>query len=267
MLSILQQIYHPSSDSHRYDTINNMHFPPPLPLFLLQLTTFLLTATTVTASSASISNTTTTLPEDTILSRNAAIQARLLSQQAAIRGVKKMTDDEGEKFFLDYWDLSDGSEWITAQNATTANRQHAPAQSEADPDADSGLQPRVYYPRSPSPINNYDDYKRSEKSVYGRLLGRDFQCPSDTHSCAAINRPNSCCSTGEICQLVQDTGSGDVGCCPQGQDCSDTIGECRAGYTSCSSSLGGGCCIPGYSCVTGGCTHSPASCSTSPTQS
>lgn len=50
-----------------------------------------------------------------------------------------------------------------------------------------------------------------------------------------------------------DTGAGDVGCCPQGQRCSGVIGKCREGYTACLGELGGGCCIPGYECVRGGC--------------
>lgn len=49
-------------------------------------------------------------------------------------------------------------------------------------------------------------------------------------------------------------GAGDVGCCPEGQKCSGVIGRCAEGYTACSGALGGGCCIPGYECVRGGCT-------------
>lgn len=84
---------------------------------------------------------------------------------------------------------------------------------------------------------------------------RDYQCPTDTTNCASISRPNSCCGQGQQCILVQNTGSGDVGCCPSGSICGNAIGTCNiaAGYSACPNSPNGGCCIPGYTCDSIGC--------------
>lgn len=84
---------------------------------------------------------------------------------------------------------------------------------------------------------------------------RDYQCPTGTTNCSSIARPNSCCGQGQQCILVQNTGSGDVGCCPSGSTCGNAISTCNtaAGYSSCPSSSNGGCCIPGYTCDSIGC--------------
>ncbi|EAW07868.1 putative GPI anchored protein [Aspergillus clavatus NRRL 1] len=153
--------------------------------------------------------------------------------RGSLRGVKKMPADEGEKFLFDYWDY-DG---IGAGDLTV-------------PDCSGGLRgsgesetkPRSYPLRASLPVSTLAD------PGFTPLLRRDFKCPSGTLACTAINRPESCCGTGDTCQLIQDTGLGDVGCCPQGQTCSGAIGSCQQGYTSCPASLGGGCCIPGYEC-------------------
>jgi hypothetical protein len=156
---------------------------------------------------------------------------------AVIRGVKKMSEDEGEKFFFDYWDFEGADE----TGLTTAN-ETCSSQSYETPEAPE-IQPRIY-PFRPSVPNNMG---------FSPLFRRDFKCPTGTLACTAIDRPNSCCGAGDTCVLVQDTGLGDVGCCPQGQTCSGVIGSCQLGYTGCPASMGGGCCIPGYQCVSGGC--------------
>ncbi|KAE8153489.1 hypothetical protein BDV25DRAFT_149245 [Aspergillus avenaceus] len=171
-----------------------------------------------------------------ILQRNAAIQEQL--SQAPAQGMKKMTDDEGEKFLLDYW--------FFESNSTDRPDTKEPKTTE------TAFHPRSYPDEPSAPLDNSTALDGWMGPI-SPLLRRDFQCPSGTYSCTSINRPDSCCSTGSSCELVQDTGSGDVGCCPSGQQCSGTIGSCKPGYTSCSASLGGGCCIPGYQCVTGGC--------------
>ncbi|KAJ5490391.1 Mitochondrial substrate/solute carrier [Penicillium expansum] len=70
-------------------------------------------ATLVSAENASGStdldskeaDTSPSLPANIILQRNAAITSQLAAGPAL--GVKKMSDDEGEKFFLDYWSFGD----------------------------------------------------------------------------------------------------------------------------------------------------------------
>lgn len=166
-----------------------------------------------------------------IRERNAAIEADLLAGQKPVHGVRKMSNDEGEKFFMDYWGLSDGysnPKWLMGNNTIPQL---------------SSFQPPVS--------------ARGGGGGRGGALDmtkRDFQCPAGSKSCTAIDRPSSCCGTDETCELVEDTGSGDVGCCAQGQQCSGNIGTCQSGYQACPASMGGGCCFPGYDCVDGGCT-------------
>lgn len=159
----------------------------------------------------------------------------------AIRGVRKMSPDEGEKFFWNYWYFAEPE----LGNITSHD------------DASSSIIQRSYPLRpalsvSPSAQSgNWDD------GILPRdlLFPRDFKCPAGTEGCASINRPNRCCTAGDTCKLVQDTGSGDVGCCPRGEACSNEIGLCPRDYSTCSQELGGGCCIPGYGCVQGGCEY------------
>ncbi|KAL4999609.1 hypothetical protein BDV10DRAFT_164624 [Aspergillus recurvatus] len=158
--------------------------------------------------------------------------------QRPIQGIRKMSDDVGEKFYMHYWHYE--------EDAVVANTTEA--QTKIDR---SSVLPRSYHfqpPFSPG-LERFAGLRSSP------LERRDFECPSGTNACTSINRSDSCCGTDETCVVVEDTGLGDVGCCPSGQDCSGTIGSCFEGYTSCPSSLGGGCCFPGYECVEGGCAH------------
>ncbi|KAL4879474.1 hypothetical protein BJY04DRAFT_193507 [Aspergillus karnatakaensis] len=170
---------------------------------------------------------------------NATIQ----SHQKPIQGVRKMSDDEGEKFFMDYWNFEVGS-IISNSTGSYGRNEHIEVDRRT-------ILPRSHYFQPPflPGIERYSGMRHSP------LVRRDFECPAGTHGCSSISRPDSCCRTDETCVIVEDTGSGDVGCCPAGQGCSGTIGSCWEGYTSCSSSLGGGCCIPGYDCVDGGCAR------------
>ncbi|KAI9376784.1 hypothetical protein BJX61DRAFT_1856 [Aspergillus egyptiacus] len=173
--------------------------------------------------------------------RNAPVQ-ELLSRKP-VQGVQKMSCDEGEKFFMDYWHFEDD-----AVSANTSEVHESNERTATDRDI---LLPRSYPYQPPFML----DLGRFSDPRLSPLLRRDFECPAGTHGCTSINRPDSCCRTDETCVVVEDTGSGTVGCCPAGQGCSGTIGSCWEGYTSCPSSLGGGCCIPGYDCVEGGCEY------------
>ncbi|KAJ6130919.1 hypothetical protein N7512_003699 [Penicillium capsulatum] len=137
----------------------------------------------------------------------------LLSARS-VQGVRKMGFDEGEKFFFEDWRFIDDSSAL--------------------------LIPRSY------PLE-----EAFHPSRRGWLKARDFKCPTDTHACTNIHRSDRCCGLGSTCELVKDTGSGEVGCCANGSICSGVVGSCQRGYTACSSALGGGCCIPGYECVPG----------------
>ncbi|KAJ5286026.1 hypothetical protein N7524_001332 [Penicillium chrysogenum] len=189
----------------------------------------------------------TPLPANLILRRNAAIASQLAAGPAL--GVKKMSDDEGEKFFLDYWSFGDD---YSSGNVTEGHI------------SDDGFSPARFvaqsYPFAPSYSLGTDGDSQflpweNSHSANNLLEKRDFKCPAGTWACTSIGRSDRCCGSGETCEIVADTGHGDVGCCPSWKTCSGMIGSCQSGYTACSEALGGGCCIPGYDCVEGGCAY------------
>lgn len=193
-----------------------------------------------------------------------------------IVGVRKMSDDEGEMFFPEYWTLS-GTEDLSIQDQqyqgpdpVVSKNKHFTLSVPSSTSDNSTLPPPLYRPfaihaaDSEPPLIPLLPRFIERHLPTSNLLRRDFQCPTDTTPCTSINRPYSCCSPGETCQLVANSGSGDVGCCPQGSGtCSDEVGQCAAGYESCPADQGGGCCVPGYRCAGVGCMCSlfPALCS------
>ena len=170
-----------------------------------------------------------------LVRRNLEAQERLETQVPF--GVRKMSDDEGEMFFLEYWgfetDLEDNreEEGIDTWNNSLAIMQ-PPLALHADPMP--GLSPRY------------------AKHLFTK---RAFNCPFGTDSCEGIGRPNSCCPRGLTCNLIMQGQLGDVGCC-NGQDCAGQVVACQSGYTQCSADQGGGCCIPQYRCEGVGCKSS-----------
>lgn len=183
-------------------------------------------------------------------------------------GLRKMSDDQGEMFFPEYWSFEVAS----------------------NPDAQGGIGKRIPVLR---PVGHLDERENlggsanastplpfqapfalhtgrevdSRRHLGGLLMSprdifsldkRQFQCPGNTVVCTSISRPNSCCPTGTTCNIITDTGYGDVGCCGDGQSCSGQVAPCSSGDTACSESsgsgsTGGGCCITGYTCSGAGC--------------
>lgn len=150
--------------------------------------------------------------------------------------VRKMMDNEGQMFLHHYWHFDQDGDRpyhslnepeTSATNASVVFPFHAPFALHRDTDT------------APSYLHR----------ARGLLSDRAFQCPSDTDPCTGINRPNSCCPSGSSCQLVTDSGQGDVACCGSGQTCSGNVQSCADGYQNCPGNAGGGCCVPGYACV------------------
>lgn len=194
-------------------------------------------------------------PEDEAHVRRAlAVQQQLAAQAPA--GVRKMSDDEGEMFFLDYWQFDEqrpGDRTLTSNTPAVADdiRRRLTSADEAAAYANASTSMPIF-PSFPLHADQQQSLRFLRRSS---IQQRAFQCPSGTNSCTAINRPNSCCATGETCMIVRDTGLGDVGCCPQGTACGGQVSACNTanGYSSCPSSLNGGCCIPNYVCQDVGC--------------
>jgi len=174
--------------------------------------------------------------------------------------VLKMSDNEGEMFFPQYWQFLSEKQDIKDARRLRSKDPWIPLDIEPylsnQPTNASTTQPLH------APFSLHTEQTLSDHLVLGRLpralfpvQKREFHCPTDTVACDSISRPNSCCPTGDTCQLITDTGQGDVGCCPQGQGCSGQVSQCEQGYQSCPGSAGGGCCIPGYACAGIGCEY------------
>lgn len=199
------------------------------------------------------------LPRDEVLEQKKQEVEQKLFRQRPI-GVRKMDSDEGAMFFPEYWqfDLDETDDPTYAQkkpqrrslkqdklgatteevwnNATLIYPLQAPLLAHSEAEITLSHTNRLLH--------------HVARALIPSMQKRDFKCPGNTFSCTSIDRPNSCCYTGQSCELVADTGLGDVGCCSAGQTCPEELSGCRSEYTACS---GGGCCIPGYDCLSVGC--------------
>lgn len=204
-------------------------------------------------------------PEDEgLVRRNAAIQKRLVAQGAL--GVHKMPGDDGEMFFPEYWVFEGVADNGSAKQI---GKRTSASSNLGDKQDREGLKnwansTQLHALQAPLNLHSVEPRMwrgdRMPRAILDQLYKRDFKCPGNTFSCTtSINRPNSCCPIGESCQLIADVGLGDVGCCAQGQTCSQQVSSCQQGYKSCPASSGGGCCIPGYECVDVGCKTTPQS--------
>jgi len=194
-------------------------------------------------------------PEDEIhVKRDLNIQQRLAAQAPA--GVRKMGEDEGEKFFLEYWQFDggrpDAEESTTGTAAVLEDIRHRSISADEQAAYANASVSMALLPPFPLHADRQQSLRFFPRSLFHK---RAFQCPAGTNSCTNINRPNSCCALGESCIVVQDTGLGDVGCCPQGTSCGGQVSSCDTanGFSSCPGSPNGGCCIPNYVCQDVGC--------------
>ncbi|KAH6712810.1 hypothetical protein BKA61DRAFT_484723 [Leptodontidium sp. MPI-SDFR-AT-0119] len=182
-------------------------------------------------------------------------------------GVMKMSDDDGEKFYMEYWQFEGELEQtglFEPQTPNTALRRRDKLDEE---ETLSGNETLIMQFKPPFMLHTESAFTAEElkareilnaAGVLAALEKRDFTCPTGTSDCSGIGFPGSCCTTNEVCFKITDTGLGRVGCCPAGASCGGTITTCDAPNTPCSAALGGGCCIPNFSCVEGGCALDPA---------
>ncbi|KAI9760312.1 MAG: hypothetical protein M4579_001716 [Chaenotheca gracillima] len=219
-------------------------------------------------------------PEDGDLHRRQLekIQQRQQVSPHAPAGVRKMGIDEGEKFYMEYWEfgssqLADRSDFETTLHEETKQTSSRELRSEEDEEEEEEevagySNASIPIPHKPALLLHTDDqtslnphfkrdlpyysslFARSPRAAFAALRKRAFECPAGTKDCSSVGRATNCCGQGEVCQMLSNTGTdSDVGCCPEGQTCSGSLGKCDAGFTRCSDNIGGGCCIPLYVCV------------------
>ncbi|KAI2606236.1 uncharacterized protein GGS25DRAFT_523905 [Hypoxylon fragiforme] len=213
-----------------------------------------------------------TFPPSFLALLAAATQLRA-QQQHHPTAIRKMSPDEGEKFFPEYYAFGPAPSLspLLPRNIRATNDGE---EEEEDP---ALLSSNATIPFQPPYPLHYDYHsasseqdpalppRRARDDVLARLRGRQFACPAGTHSCTNIEQPNYCCNTGTTCFAVTGAPeSGNVGCCPEGQTCGLTVGACADGATSCPAGVGGGCCIPGFVCADVGCISSTITLITSP---
>ncbi|OTA70656.1 hypothetical protein K449DRAFT_428207 [Hypoxylon sp. EC38] len=218
------------------------------------------------------------LPPSLLVLLAAATQLRAQQQQQHPTAIRKMSLDEGEKLFPEHFAFGPAAapplnareatdeELLLSGNSSAVIPFLAPYPRHYDYHG-SGLGKvgeEKYGSQAEGGIDSGSLYRRA-REVLAKLQGRQFACPSGTHSCTNIDEPNYCCSTGTTCFVVTNAPeSGNVGCCPNGQNCGVTVGACTDGATACPANLGGGCCIAGFVCASVGCVASTVSVITPP---
>ncbi|KAK4219374.1 hypothetical protein QBC37DRAFT_367952 [Rhypophila decipiens] len=215
-------------------------------------------------------------------------QAQQQQSKLLPTAIKKMSPDQGEKFFPHYYAFADDSfaQVTEPLSPIVARRLSEDEDDERRLFANASTELPFRQPFAPhlgGLVFTSDDDDGGHYGRHNRALGdgagsesssrrrnlfqraaealawlerRDWSCPSGTSSCAAIGYPNSCCENDEVCVEITDTGLGNVGCCPQGATCGGSVSQCSNGNTPCASDIGGGCCIPGYVCQGVGCVRS-----------
>lgn len=196
-----------------------------------------------------------------------AIQSHILAGHVPV-AVKKMSEDESEKFLPEYWGFREqvdqfanfGNGPVDGSSSWSLRKEFEEEEARMLVNASTVLSmrpPFLVRARKENILSRRDiqavrraNGGRSIAAVLAILEMRQYACPVGTSACS--NAPSLCCATGETCVTVTDTGIGTIGCCPAGYSCSGTI-HCVAGNTPCASDIGGGCCIPGDVCATVGC--------------
>ncbi|KAI1642007.1 uncharacterized protein F4817DRAFT_363349 [Daldinia loculata] len=201
------------------------------------------------------------LPPSLLVLLTVATRLRAQQQQHPT-AIRKMSLDEGEMFLPEYYAFApaqlqprdeEEEELLLAGNSSaTATAPFRPPYP-------------LHYDYHRAGIRGKEEdsgpslYNRA-RDVLAKLQGRQFACPENTQSCENIDQPNYCCSQGTQCFVVTNApDAGNVGCCPDGQTCGVTVGQCSDGSSSCPANQGGGCCIPGFVCADVGCVHSTVS--------
>jgi len=130
-------------------------------------------------------------------------------------GVLKMSPDEGEKFFVDYWqfdgDLEQSERWSTG-TSLRARDEEEEARLLANSSAVVAFRPPfALHTEEWSDMSAAEDLRarkivegRNSAAVLAMLTKRGFQCPTGTANCSGAGYPNSCCPTTEFCYAIKE---------------------------------------------------------------
>ena len=194
------------------------------------------------------------IDDNMIRRRDREAVGAIIRDGAAPMEVRKMSEDEGEMFFPEYWGFNALGSPFTQGHKRSDNdkvRRHC----EADEETLAANASAVLPFRPAFNIHETSLPPHDGRRALAALQRRAFTCPSGTAACSSIGEDNYCCGVNEDCYSIADTGLGPVGCCPQGVTCSGEITSCNidAGQTPCPQDLGGACCVAGFSCFDVGC--------------
>jgi hypothetical protein len=217
-----------------------------LPASILFLIASHTTSATPLESSSSLEPELESLEEGTLehnVLRRGVVEEHLRMGRSPI-GVMKMPADEGQKFYMEYWQFKEDNELPLQSLRSREDETRL---------LSNGSMAIPYRAPFALHLSHGTDLRARAAEVLAILEKRDFLCPTGYAACSAIGFPNSCCASDENCFRIQETGLGPVGCCPKGDTCGGTITSCNAPNTPCAQDLGGGCCIPNYVCEGVGC--------------
>jgi len=126
-----------------------------------------------------------------------------------------MSPDEGEKFYMDYWqfegDLEQSELWKTG-TSLRARDDEEEARLLANSSAVIAFRPPFALHREDrSATSGFEDLRarevvegRHSAAVLAMLTKRGFQCPTGTANCSGAGYPNSCCPTTEFCYAIKE---------------------------------------------------------------
>jgi hypothetical protein len=130
-------------------------------------------------------------------------------------GVLKMSPDEGEKFYMDYWQFEgelEHNQQLGTGTSLRARDEEEEARLLANSSAVVGFRPPfALHTEEWSDMSGVDELRarkvvegRNSAAVLAMLAKRGFQCPTGTADCSGVGYPNSCCPTTEFCYAIKE---------------------------------------------------------------
>lgn len=126
-----------------------------------------------------------------------------------------MSPDEGEKFYMDYWQFEgelEQSQLLDTGISLRARDEEEEARLLANSSAIVSFRPPfALHTKEEFDALGYGDLRardgvewRNSAAVLAMLTKRGFQCPTGTTDCSGIQFPNSCCPTTEFCYAITE---------------------------------------------------------------